>query len=354
MKKDRIKKFAQPSNYSSKINKKETNRISLLGRIFGSQKELDVVREGIFSKYNFESNLNSLRILSILFVVLIMMSISLLFIERSNKNTYINWKNIGISNVPPQSILDFDKVINFSQKENFNKCKTNNPIDILEGICDEPIKYVNKMNETQSRAQLFYVFHFIILFLIFFPLGSYFHRAIRNIKTLKYNTNISAEKSLIWAYFSFFIFIFSIFLAPIISSNFYIQVSVISVSFLFFFQKVYKIIKEVYLGSNMNNNSDESNFILKNLGIITFRGKLWILLFIMTSFFNPSIISRLWINDIVTINDLVVATDYMIYYSIVMASFAFISILFIIDIYKLQEIKRHLKGSITIDPLERS
>ena len=238
MKKDRIKKFAQPSNYSSKINKKETNRISLLGRIFGSQKELDVVREGIFSKYNFESNLNSLRILSILFVVLIMMSISLLFIERSNKNTYINWKNIGISNVPPQSILDFDKVINFSQKENFNKCKTNNPIDILEGICDEPIKYVNKMNETQSRAQLFYVFHFIILFLIFFPLGSYFHRAIRNIKTLKYNTNISAEKSLIWAYFSFFIFIFSIFLAPIISSNFYIQVSVISISFLFFFQNI--------------------------------------------------------------------------------------------------------------------
>ena len=354
MKKDRIKKFAQPSNYSSKINKKETNRISLLGRIFGSQKELDVVREGIFSKYNFESNLNSLRILSILFVVLIMMSISLLFIERSNKNTYINWKNIGISNVPPQSILEFDEVINFSQKENFNKCKTNNPIDLLEGICDEPIKYVNKMNETQSRAQLFYVFHFIILFLIFFPLGSYFHRAIRNIKTLKYNTNISAEKSLIWAYFSFFIFIFSIFLAPIISSNFYIQVSVISVSFLFFFQKVYKIIKEVYLGSNMNNNSDESNFILKNLGIITFRGKLWILLFIMTSFFNPSIISRLWINDIVTINDLVVATDYMIYSSIVMASFAFISILLIIDIYKLQEIKRHLKGSITIDPLERS
>ena len=354
MKKDRIKKFAQPSNYSSKINKKETNRISLLGRIFGSQKELDVVREGIFSKYNFESNLNSLRILSILFVVLIMMSISLLFIERSNKNTYINWKNIGISNVPPQSILDFDKVINFSQKENFNKCKTNNPIDILEGICDEPIKYVNKMNETQSRAQLFYVFHFIILFLIFFPLGSYFHRAIRNIKTLKYNTNISAEKSLIWAYFSFFIFIFSIFLAPIISSNFYIQVSVISVSFLFFFQKVYKIIKEVYIGSNMNNGSDKSNFILKNFGIITFRGKLWILLFIMTSFFNPSIISRLWIKEIITIDDLIVATDYMIYSSILMTSFAFISILFIIDIYKLQEIKRHLKGSITINPLERT
>ena len=354
MKKDRIKKFAQPSNYSSKINKKETNRISLLGRIFGSQKELDVVREGIFSKYNFESNLNSLRILSILFVVLIMMSISLLFIERSNKNTYINWKNIGISNVPPQSILDFDKVINFSQKENFNKCKTNNPIDLLEGICDEPIKYVNKMNETQSRAQLFYVFHFIILFTIFFPLGTYFHRAIRNIKTLKYNTNISAEKSLIWAYFSFFIFIFSIFLAPIISSNFYIQFSIISISFLFLFQKVYKIIKEVYLGSNMNNNSDESNFILKNLGIITFRGKLWILLFIMTSFFNPSIISRLWIKEIITIDDLIVATDYMIYSSILMTSFAFISILFIIDIYKLQEIKRHLKGSITIDPLERS
>ena len=354
MKKDRTKKFDRPSNYSSKVNKKESNQISLLGKIFGSQKELDVAREGFFSKYNFESNINPLRILSILFVVLIIMSLSLLFVERSNKNTYINWKNTGISNVPPQSILEFDAIIDFSQKENFNKCNTNNPLNLLEGICDEPIKYVNKMNETQSRAQLFYVFHFIILLLIFFPLGSYLHRAIRNIKTLKYNTNISAEKSLIWAYFSFFIFIFSLFLLPIISSNFYIQFSIISISFLFLFQKVYKIIKEVYLGSNMNNYSDKSNFVLKNFRIITFRGKLWIVLFIMTSFFNPSIISRLWINEIITINDLIVATDYMIYSSILMASFAFISILFIIDIYKLQEIKRHLKGSITIDPLERS
>ena len=354
MKKDRIKKFDRPSNYSSKINKKGTNQISLIGRIFGSQKELDVAREGFFNKYNFESNINPLRILSIFFVLLIIMSISLLFVERNNKNTYISWKNSGISNVPPQSILEFDEVINFSQKENYNKCNTNNPIDLLEGICDEPIKYVNKMNETQSRAQLFYVFHFIILFAIFFPLGSYFHRAIRNIKTLKYNTNVSAEKSLIWAYFSFFIFIFSIFLAPIISSNFYIQFSIIFFSFLFLFLRVYKIIQEVYLGSNMNNNSAKSNFILKNFGIITIRGKLWILLFIATSFFNPSIISRLWLDEIITINDLIIATDYMIYSSILMASFAFISILFIIDIYKLQEIKRHLKGSITIDPLERN
>ena len=87
MKKDRTKKFDRPSNYSSKVNKKESNQISLLGKIFGSQKELDVAREGFFSKYNFESNINPLRILSILFVVLIIMSLSLLFVERSNKNT---------------------------------------------------------------------------------------------------------------------------------------------------------------------------------------------------------------------------------------------------------------------------
>ena len=104
----------------------------------------------------------------------------------------------------------------------------------------------------------------------------------------------------------------------------------------------------------VRNKIEKLSTALKNLGIITFRGKLWILLFIMTSFFNPSIISRLWIKEIITIDDLIVATDYMIYSSILMTSFAFISILFIIDIYKLQEIKRHLKGSITINPLERT
>ena len=56
---------------------------------------------------------------------------------------------------------------------------------MLEGICDIPLKYVDEMNSTQSRSQVLYIFQFLLMFILFFPLGTFFHRALRNIKTLR-------------------------------------------------------------------------------------------------------------------------------------------------------------------------
>ena len=56
------------------------------------------------------------------------------FIERSNENIYKSWTYQGVTTIPPSDALDFDLVIEFSKKENFDKCNTNNPKKLLDGI----------------------------------------------------------------------------------------------------------------------------------------------------------------------------------------------------------------------------
>jgi len=163
------KKFGKPttySRYSSEINN-PGQKTSLISKIFGNQKKLDDARKSFFSPYTFESNIVTLRIISILLLISIILSLGMFFIERNNESVYKSWKYQGISSIPPSNVLNFDLVIDFSSKENFTSCNTNNPKKLLEGMCDAPIKLVNEMNSTQSRSQLLFMIQFIIMLFVF-------------------------------------------------------------------------------------------------------------------------------------------------------------------------------------------
>ncbi len=105
------------------------------------------------------------------------------------------------------------------------------------------------MNSTQSNSQLIFVIQFLLLFLLFFPLGTFFHRAIRNIKTLRYVSNISAEKSIVWIYFAIFLYFIFIFVSRWISSNDMVVFGLIFLPTLILSFRIYKVFKEIYLGS---------------------------------------------------------------------------------------------------------
>ena len=347
MSKEKQKKFGKPKSFSkySNSNLDPLQKTSLLSKIFGNQKKLDDARKSFFSSYKFESNINPLRLITFLLLISIFLGFEMFFIERSNEKIYTNWKYQGISSVPPSNISNFDQVIDFSKKENLSNCDSLDPKLLLEGICDIPLKYVDEMNSTQSRSQVLYIFQFLLMFILFFPLGTFFHRALRNIKTLKYETSISPEKSIVWIYFGIFLYFLAVFVSKFISKDFNISFAIVFLSFIFLSYRLYKIFIEIYKGSLLVNTD-------KSFSILTNKFKLWFVSYISIIFFNPSIITRFWAYNIGNVNDLADATKLMYYSSGVIILFCFFSLILVAEIYKLQEIKNLKFGSITVDPLQ--
>ena len=347
MKNQQKKKFYKPKSFNNLTNLNESNQISLLSKIFGSKKELDLARSNFFKKFNFESNINSLRILTFLLLISIFLCSAMFLVERNNEKIYQSWKSAGIENIPPSDILDFESIIDFSQKEDFLSCNSKDPKKLLNGICDETLEYVDEMNSTQSRSQIIYIFQILLLFFLLFPLATFFHRAIRNIKTLGYKTNISAQKSVIWIYFFLFLFYLFIFISRWISSNDLIVFILILLPVLILSFRIVKVFKEIYLGSKEENLSNKSILI-----IFSNRFKLWLLALIINCLFNPSTITRLWSYNSQNLNEFIYATKLMYFSSLSIAILNILTILLIVEIYKMQEIKNIKKGSIEINPLE--
>ena len=158
MTKQNPKKFGKPKSLSQYSNTDPLQKTSLLSKVFGNQRKLDDARESFFSSYEFESNVSPMRLISFFLLLSIVLCIAMFFIERSNENIYKSWTYQGVTTIPPSDALDFDLVIEFSRKENFDKCDSNNPKKLLEGICDKPLEFVNDMNKTQSRSQVLYIF----------------------------------------------------------------------------------------------------------------------------------------------------------------------------------------------------
>ena len=133
------KKFQKPSSLTRLTENNENNQVSLLSRIFGSKKELDNARDNFYKKYVFETNINPLRFITFLSLLSFILCISMFFIERNNEQKYETWIYDGIVNIPPSDTLDFDSILEFSEKENFSSCNSKNPKKLLEGICDKPL-----------------------------------------------------------------------------------------------------------------------------------------------------------------------------------------------------------------------
>jgi len=340
------KKFQKPSSLKKLSVKNENNQVSLITRIFGSKKELENARENFFKKYSFETNINPLRIITFLLFLSFILCIFIFLVERNNENTYREWVYDGIESIPPLDTLNFESVIEFSKNENFLTCNSKDPIKLLEGICDQSLFYINEMNSTQSNSQIIFIIQFIILFLLFFPLGTFFHRAIRNIKTLKYQTNISAEKSIIWIYFGIFLYFLFTFISRWLTSNDTIIFIIIFLPSSFLSFRIYRVLKEIYLGSSILEISNKSL-----LSIFSNKLKIWFLIFFSCCMFNPSTITRLWGYNAQNLSEFIDVTRLMYISSALLGILCVVTLLLVVEIYKMQEIKKIKKGSIEIDPL---
>lgn len=347
MAKEKQKKFGKPKSFSriSNSQKDPLQKTSFLSKILGNQKNLDEARKTFFTAYSFETNINPLRIITLFLFIAILMCFGMFFIEKNNENIYKNWKYQGITSIPPTSAINFDLVIEFSQKEDFLDCNSSNPKELLEGTCDTPLIFVNEMDKSQSRSQFLYIFQFLLMFLLFFPLGTFFHRSLRNIKTLKYKSSVSPEKSIVWIYFAIFLYFLSVFISRFISKDFNLAFLVIIFPLLFLTYRIFKTFSEIYKGSIIQKKD-------KIFDILSNRCKLWFLSFISVMLFNPSIITRFWAYNSDTVNDLIEGTRLMYFSSIILIIFCFISISLVSEIYKLQEIKNIKTGSIIVDPLQ--
>ena len=341
------KKFQKPSSLTRLTENNENNQVSLLSRIFGSKKELDNARDNFYKKYVFETNINPLRFITFLSLLSFILCISMFFIERNNEQKYETWIYDGIVNIPPSDTLDFDSILDFSEKENFSSCNSKNPKKLLEGICDEPLSYVDQMNSTQSNSQLIFVIQFLLLFLLFFPLGTFFHRAIRNIKTLRYVSNISAEKSIVWIYFAIFLYFIFIFVSRWISCNDMVVFGLIFLHSLFLSFRIYKVFKEIYLGSFLKDFKKGTTW-----SIFPNKFKIWFVILFFSCLYNPSTITRLWGYKSENLSEFLEATRLMYISSITLGILCILTILMVVEVYKLQEIKNIKEGSIEIDPLE--
>ena len=111
--------------------------------------------------------------------------------------------------------------------------------------------------------------------------------------------------------------------------------------------RIVKVFKEIYLGSKEENLSNKSILI-----IFSNRFKLWLLALIINCLFNPSTITRLWSYNSQNLNEFIYATKLMYFSSLSIAILNILTILLIVEIYKMQEIKNIKKGSIEINPLE--
>tara|TARA_Y100001970_G_scaffold266996_1_gene356385 strand:+ start:6496 stop:7533 length:1038 start_codon:yes stop_codon:yes gene_type:complete len=339
------KKFGKPKSLSQYSNTDPLQKTSLLSKVFGNQRKLDDARESFFSSYEFESNVSPMRLISFFLLLSIVLCIAMFFIERSNENIYKSWTYQGVTTIPPSDALDFDLVIEFSRKENFDKCDSNNPKKLLEGICDKPLEFVNDMNKTQSRSQVLYIFQFLLMFLLFFPLGTFFHRSLRNIKTLKYQTSLSPEKMIVWIYFAIFLYFLAIFISRFVSKEFNVAFVLFLIPLFFLSFRILKTFLEIYKGSLI----DVPNNLLS---IFTIKFKLWIATFIAVLFFNPSTITRFWAYNSTNVGDLIDGTKLMYFSAILLIIFCLLTIVMVVEIYKLQEIKKIKIGSITVDPLQ--
>ena len=345
MTKQNPKKFGKPKSLSQYSNTDPLQKTSLLSKVFGNQRKLDDARESFFSSYEFESNVSPMRLISFFLLLSIVLCIAMFFIERSNENIYKSWTYQGVTTIPPSDALDFDLVIEFSRKENSDKCDSNNPKKLLEGICDKPLEFVNDMNKTQSRSQVLYIFQFLLMFLLFFPLGTFFHRSLRNIKTLKYQTSLSPEKMIVWIYFAIFLYFLAIFISRFVSKEFNVAFVLFLIPLFFLSFRILKTFLEIYKGSLI----DVPNNLLS---IFTIKFKLWIATFIAVLFFNPSTITRFWAYNSTNVGDLIDGTKLMYFSAILLIIFCLLTIVMVVEIYKLQEIKKIKIGSITVDPLQ--
>ena len=66
MTKQKPKKFGKPKSFSKYSNDDPLQKTSLLSKVFGNQRKLDDARDSFFSSYDFESNINPMRLISIL------------------------------------------------------------------------------------------------------------------------------------------------------------------------------------------------------------------------------------------------------------------------------------------------
>ena len=69
MTKQKPKKFGKPKSFSKYSNADPLQKTSLLSKVFGNQKKLDDARDSFFSSYDFESNINPMRLISLLLLI---------------------------------------------------------------------------------------------------------------------------------------------------------------------------------------------------------------------------------------------------------------------------------------------
>ena len=69
MTKQKPKKFGKPKSFSKYSNADPLQKTSLLSKVFGNQKKLDDARDSFFSSYDFESNVNPMRLISLLLLI---------------------------------------------------------------------------------------------------------------------------------------------------------------------------------------------------------------------------------------------------------------------------------------------
>ena len=108
MTKQKPKKFGKPKSFSKYSNADPLQKTSLLSKVFGNQRKLDDARDSFFSSYDFESNINPMRLISFLLLISTILCITMFFIERSNESIYKSWTYQGVTTIPPSDALDFD------------------------------------------------------------------------------------------------------------------------------------------------------------------------------------------------------------------------------------------------------
>ena len=98
MTKQKQKKFGKPKSFSKYSNADPLQKTSLLSKVFGNQKKLDDARDSFFSSYDFESNVNPMRLISllllistILFITLFIPNLLLAKDPKSSHPTFTKW-----------------------------------------------------------------------------------------------------------------------------------------------------------------------------------------------------------------------------------------------------------------------
>ena len=150
---------------------------------------------------------------------------------------------------------------------------------------------------------------------------------------------------IVWIYFAIFLYFLAIFISRFVSKEFNVAFVLFLIPLFFLSFRILKTFLEIYKGSLI----DVPNNLLS---IFTIKFKLWIATFIAVLFFNPSTITRFWAYNSTNVGDLIDGTKLMYFSAILLIIFCLLTIVMVVEIYKLQEIKKIKIGSITVDPLQ--